>query len=226
VPVAPPPSVLKTITNPKISRDDKGYYCQVGKHVFLREGRTEETPKLTTQVFSLLSNGTVIESIKSALDKVLFAKSDSYLESTLTCQVDVGQENLITTSYSLNSADISTFASVRKSAIEAADVKHSKDREDAYAKKEKEFARLAAVRAAAVAASKSSREISAASSDYQKAYKAASELWKKELADASANRVLARELAQKNFTEPCQGGCKLPSPITQGQEDNCWLVCI
>jgi uncharacterized repeat protein (TIGR02543 family) len=137
VPVAPPPSVLKTITNPKISRDDKGYYCQVGKHVFLREGRTEETPKLTTQVFSLLSNGTVIESIKSALDKVLFAKSDSYLESTLTCQVDVGQENLITTSYSLNSADISTFASVRKSAIEAADVKHSKDREDAYAKKGK-----------------------------------------------------------------------------------------
>jgi hypothetical protein len=91
-PVGPPPSVLKTITNPKISRDDKGYYCQVGKYVFLREGRTEETPKLTTQVFSLLSNGTVIDSIKSALDKVLFTKSDTYLESTLTCQVDVGQE--------------------------------------------------------------------------------------------------------------------------------------
>jgi uncharacterized repeat protein (TIGR02543 family) len=199
VPVGPPPSVLKTITNPKISRDDKGYYCQVGKYVFLREGRTEETPKLTTQVYSLLSNGKVIDSIKGALDKVLFAKSDDYLDSTLTCQVDVGQENLVTTSYSLNSADISTFASARKSAIEAADVKYYKDREDAYAKKDKEFVRLAAVRSAAVIASESAREVSVASLNYQKAYKAASELWKKELADASTNRVIARELAQKNY---------------------------
>ena len=195
----PPPSVLKTIANPKISRDDKGYYCQVGKYLFLREGRTEETPKLTTQVYSLLSNGKVIDSIKSALDKVLFAKSDDYLDSTLTCQVDVGQENLVTTSYSLNSADISTFASVRKNATEAADIKYYKDREDAYAKKDKEFVRLAAARSAAVLASKSSKEISAASSNYQKAYKAASELWKKELADASTNRVLAKDLAQKNY---------------------------
>jgi uncharacterized repeat protein (TIGR02543 family) len=198
-PVGPPPSVLKTISNPKISRDDKGYYCQVGKYVFLREGRTEETPKLTTQVYSLLSNGTIIDSIKSALDKVLFAKSEDYLDSTLTCQVDVGQENLVTTSYSLNSADISTFAATRKSAIEAADIKYFKDREDAYAKKDKEFVRLAAVRSAAVIASKSSKEISAASSNYQKAYKAASELWKKELADASTNRALAKDLAQKNY---------------------------
>jgi outer membrane protein OmpA-like peptidoglycan-associated protein len=190
---------LKAISNPKISRDDKGYYCQVGKYVFLREGRTEETPKLTTQVYSLLSNGTIIDSIKSALDKVLFAKSEDYLDSTLTCQVDVGQENLVTTSYSLNSADISTFAATRKSAIEAADIKYFKDREDAYAKKDKEFVRLAAVRSAAVIASKSSKEISAASSNYQKAYKAASELWKKELADASTNRALAKDLAQKNY---------------------------
>jgi uncharacterized repeat protein (TIGR02543 family) len=214
-PVGPPPSVLKTITNPKISRDDKGYYCQVGTYVFLREGRTEETPKLTTQVFSLLSNGTVIDSIKSALDKVLFTKSDTYLESTLTCQVDVGQENLMATSYSLNSADISTFASARKSAIEAADVKYYKDREDAYAKKDQEFVRLAAVRSAAVLASKSSREVSAASSNYQKAYKAASELWKKELADASTNRVLAKELAQKIYLESLEsaGISIYPTPV-------------
>jgi outer membrane protein OmpA-like peptidoglycan-associated protein len=206
---------LKTITNPKISRDDKGYYCQVGKYVFLREGRTEETPKLTTQVFSLLSNGTVIDSIKSALDKVLFTKSDTYLESTLTCQVDVGQENLMATSYSLNSADISTFASARKSAIEAADVKYYKDREDAYTRKDQEFVRLAAVRSAAVLASKSSREVSAASANYQKAYKAASELWKKELADASTNRVLAKELAQKIYLESLEsaGISIYPTPV-------------
>jgi outer membrane protein OmpA-like peptidoglycan-associated protein len=215
VPVGPPPSVLKTITNPKISRDDKGYYCHVGKYVFLREGRTEETPKLTTQVFSLLSNGKVIDSEKSALDKVLFAKSDTYLESTLTCQVAVGQESTVSTSYSFNSADIGAFTSVRKSAIEAADVKYFKDREDAYAKKDKEFLRLAVVRSAAVIASKSSKEISAASSNYQKAYKAASELWKKELADASTNRVLARDLAQENYLASLEaaGISIYPTPV-------------
>ena len=212
---APPPSVLKTITNPKISRDDKGYYCHVGKYVFLREGRTEETPKLTTQVFLLLSNSKVVDSIKSALNKVLFAKSDTYLESTLTCQVDVGQENTVSTSYSFNSADIGAFASARKSAIEAADVKYYKDREDAYAKKDEEFLRLAVVRSAAVIASKSSKEISAASSNYQKAYKAASELWKKELADASTNRVLARDLAQENYLASLEaaGISIYPTPV-------------
>jgi hypothetical protein len=118
----------------------------------------------------------------------------------LTCQVDVGQENLVTTSYSLNSADISTFASTRKSAIEAADVKYYKDREDAYAKKDKEFVRLAAVKISSCSCKQEFKEVSAASANYQKAYKAASELWKKELVDASTNRVLARDLAQKNIS--------------------------
>jgi uncharacterized repeat protein (TIGR02543 family) len=81
----PPPSTLKTVTSPKISRDEKGYYCEIGKYVFLREGRTEETPKLSTQVFSLLLNGKVIETHKSALDKVSFTKSDSFFNSTLAC---------------------------------------------------------------------------------------------------------------------------------------------
>ena len=197
----PPPSILKTLTNPKISRDDKGYYCEIGKYVFLREGRTEETPKLTTQIFSLLVNGKVMDSIKSTLDKVLFAKSDSYMDSTITCQLEAGQENLVTTSYSLNSSAITSIALAKKNALDAADVRYYKDREDAYAKKDKEFARLAVVKAAAVAASKSSREILAASANYQKAYMAASELWKKELADASTNRVIAKELAQKIYLE-------------------------
>lgn len=197
----PPPSVLKTITNPKISRDDKGFYCEIGKYVFLREGRTEETPKLTTQIFLLLQNGKVIETIKSSLDKVFFGNSDTYLESTLTCQVEVGQENLSTTSYSLNSDSITAPALARKNAIAAADKKYYEDRKNAYAKKDKEFARLASIRAATVAASKSSREILKASSNYQKAYKAASNLWKQDLADASTNRAIAKDLAQKNYLE-------------------------
>lgn len=197
----PPPSSLKTVTSPKISRDDKGYYCEVGKFVFIREGRTEETPKLSSQVFMLLLNGKVIDTLKSALDKVSFTKSDSFMESTLTCQVEVGQENLSTTSYSLNSESITSHALTKRKAIEVADEKYYKDREDAYSKKDLEFARLATIKATAVTAAKSSKEILAASANYQKAFAAASELWKKELAEASVNRVLAKELAQKQYLD-------------------------
>jgi uncharacterized repeat protein (TIGR02543 family) len=197
----PPPSTLKTLSTPKISRDNKGYYCEVGKYVFLREGRTEETPKLTTQVFSLLVNGKVIDSVKSIIDKVSFANSDSYMNSTLTCQVEVGQENLSTTSYSLNSADMASYSLVKKNAIEAADAKYYKDRQDAYTKKDLEFARLLAVKNAGVGSSKTSKDILAASLAYQKAYSAASNLWKKELADAATNRVLAKELAQTQYLD-------------------------
>jgi uncharacterized repeat protein (TIGR02543 family) len=197
----PPPSTLKTITSPKISRDEKGYYCEVGKFVFIREGRTEETPKLSTQVFLLLLNGKVIDTLKSALDKVSFTKSESFMESTLTCQVEVGQENLSTTSYSLNSESITSHALTKRKAIEVADEKYYKNREDAYAKKDLEFARLATVKTEAVAAAKSSKEILAASANYQKGFAAASELWKKELAEASVNRVLAKELAQKQYLD-------------------------
>jgi uncharacterized repeat protein (TIGR02543 family) len=197
----PPPSTLKTITSPKISRDEKGYYCEIGKYVFLREGRTEETPKLSSQVFMLLLNGKVIDTLKSALDKVSFTKSDSFFNSTLACQVEVGQENLSTTSYSLNSDAMASHSLTKKKAIEAADAKYYKDRQDAYAKKELEFARLATIKATAVTAAKSSKEILAASANYQKAFAAASELWKKELAEASVNRVLAKELAQMQYLD-------------------------
>jgi hypothetical protein len=201
VQTGPPPSSLKTVTSPKISRDDNGYYCEIGKYVFLREGRTEETPKLTTRVFSLLLNGKAIDTLKSAIDKVSFTKSDTYLDSTLTCQVEVGQENLTATSYSLNSVEVAALSLTKKNAIEAADAKYYKDRQDAYSKKDLEFARLLAIKNTAIATSKSSKDTLAASLTYQKAYTAASDLWKKELADAATNRVLAKELAQKQYLD-------------------------
>jgi uncharacterized repeat protein (TIGR02543 family) len=197
----PPPSTLKTLISPKISRDENVYYCEIGKYVFLREGRTEEIPKLTTQVFSLLLNGKVIETQKSSLAKVSFTKSDSFFNSTLACQVEVGQENLSTTSYSLNSDSMTSHSLTKKKAIEAADAKYYKDRQDAYAKKDLEFARLLAIKTTAIATSKSSKDTLAASLAYQKAFTAASNLWKKELADASTNRVLAKELAQKQYLD-------------------------
>jgi len=195
----PPPSTLKTLTAPKILRDDKGYYCEMGTYVFIREGRTEETPKLTTSIFSLLQNGKVIESIKATLAKVSFTTNDPFIGSTMSCQVEVGQENLSATSNSNSSAGISVIAAARKAAIDAADTKYYKDRDDAYAKKDQEFARIAEIRAKAIAASKSSKETLAASANYQKAFAAASNLWKQELADAATNRTAGKDLAQQNY---------------------------
>ena len=195
----PPPSTLKTMVPPKISRDDKGFYCEIGRYVFLREGRTEEAPKLTTRVFSLLINGKVFETQKSTLDKVSFTKSDSFSNSTLTCQVEVGQESLVTTSYSLNSQLIAPISLARKNSISEADAKYYKDRQDAYAKKSLEFARIYSVKVASQAAGKSTRDFINASLKYQKAFAAASNLWKKELAQAASNRVLAKALAQKVY---------------------------
>jgi uncharacterized repeat protein (TIGR02543 family) len=195
----PPPSILKTITTPKISRDEKGYYCEVGKYVFLREGRIEETPKLTTQIFSLMSNGKMIDTQKSTLSKVLFIKSESFVESTLTCQVEVGQENLVLTSYSLNSELIAPIALAKKNALSEADAKYYKDRQNAYSKKSIEFARILSVKVASQAAAKNTRDLINASIKYQKAFSTASSLWQKELAQASSNRVSAKALAQKVY---------------------------
>ena len=211
----PPPSILKSITTPKISRDDKGYYCEIGKFVFIREGRSEETPKLTTRVFSLLVNGKIIETQKSQLDKVSFTKSDAYMQSTLTCQVEVGQENLMAMTYSLNAVLIASHGVSKKMALEAADSNYYKDRQDAYAKKDLEFARLEKVKAADINAAKSSKERMDASTNYLKAYTAASALWKKELADASINRVIAKELAQKQYLDALEaaGISIYPEPL-------------
>jgi outer membrane protein OmpA-like peptidoglycan-associated protein len=197
----PLPSTLKAIITPKISRDDNGYYCEIGKYVFLREGYVQEMPKLTSRVFSLLLNGNIIDTLKTTVDKVSFAKRDSYLDTTLTCQVEVGQENLTTTSYSLNSVADAAYSLTKKDAIEAADAKYYKDRQAAYAKKNLEFARLLSIKNASIAASKSSKDILEASVSYQKAYSAASKQWKTDLADASTSRLLAKELAQKRYTD-------------------------
>ena len=196
---APAPSILKSLTSPTISRDESGYYCQVGKYIFLREGRTEEAPKLTTQTFSLLQNGKVVSTQKSELDKAAFLKNDSYIESTLSCQIEATQESLTTTVTS-NVFEVSAqLLKAKNSAIAGADTKYYKDRENAYAKKSQEFANLAAVKVKSLAAAKSSKESIAARLAYRKAFTAASNLWKKELADASYNRILAKELAQKEY---------------------------
>jgi uncharacterized repeat protein (TIGR02543 family) len=211
----PPPSTLKITSRPKISRDLESLFCQAGKFLFLREGRVEEPAKLSIQVFSLLQNGKVIDSSKSTNEKVAFAIKPSYLDTTLSCQIDVEQENLTVSGQSLDFELMSKIAKSKNLAITSADQKYYSDREAAYAKKAQSFAELAKTKDVALAAAKSSKEIVTARITYQKAYTAASNLWKKELADAASNRVLAKELAQKQYLDALEAAGISIYPIAE-----------
>jgi hypothetical protein len=195
----PPPSTLRAITTPKISRDDKSYYCEVGRFVFIRDGHIEETPKLTTQVFSLLLNGKVIETLKSYLDKVSFTKNESYLQSTLTCRVEVSQENLTATSHSVIASVSASHALVKKKALAAADAKYYKDLRLAYSNRSIELARISGVKVASQAVAKNAKDLLNVFTKYQKAFSAARTQWKQELAQAASNRVIAKALAQEVY---------------------------
>jgi outer membrane protein OmpA-like peptidoglycan-associated protein len=94
---------------------------------------------------------------------------------------------------------MSKLSKIKNLAITSADEKYYSDREVAYAKKAQSFAELGKTKDAALAAAKSSKEIVTARITYQKAYTAASKLWRNELTNASTNRVLAKELAQREY---------------------------
>lgn len=195
----PPPSILKFTSPPKISRDSENLYCQAGKFVFLREGRTEEVAKLSTQTFFLMQNGRVVESSESSSEKVAFKIEASYLNTTLSCQIEVIQENLMANGQSLDFEMMSKLSKNKGQAIAAADVKYYSDRAASYSKKAQTFAELEMVKGQALAKVKSSKEEVKIRITYLKAFTAASNLWKQELTQAASNRVVAKALAQKVY---------------------------
>jgi uncharacterized repeat protein (TIGR02543 family) len=197
----PPPSILRVTSSPKISRDAENLYCQAGKFVFLREGRTEEIAKVSIQIFSLMQNGKVVETLESLGEKVPFVIKPSYLNSTLSCKIEATQENLTAISQSLDSSAVSAWSKVRSQAIVSADAKYYADRAAAYSKKAQSFAELRKVKDQALAKVNSSKEEVKVRITYLKAFTTASNLWKKELADAAKSRASAKALAQKSYED-------------------------
>ena len=197
----PPPSILKVTSTPKISRDAENLYCQAGKFVFLREGRTEEIAKVSTQIFSLMQNGKVVETLESLGEKVTFVIKPSYFNTTLTCAIEAVQENLIAIGQSVDSEAVSALSKIKGQAIVSADAKYYADRAAAYSKKAQSFAELGKVKDQALAKVKSSKEEVKVRITYLKAFTAASNLWKKELADAAKSRASAKTLAQKSYED-------------------------
>jgi hypothetical protein len=169
----------------------------VGNFIFMREGRTEEFAKLSTQIFSLMQNGKVVESLESLKEKVAFVIKPSYLNTTLSCKIEAMQENLTVTGQSDDSDAISELSKLRGQAIASADAKYFADRAAAYSKKAQSFAELAKVKDLALAKVKSSKEEVKIRIAYLKAFTAASNLWKKELADAAKSRAAAKALGKQ-----------------------------
>ena len=190
-----PPSVFKALKEPSISRDTTSLICSAGPYLFMRYGSIEETPKITSQKYFLVKDGEVVDTVESLQSQIKFELKSSYLNSTLSCSVQVGQENISSTFSSLNSKTISAAQEVQRLAEKKINATYYVDTDAAYAKKDKEIARITQLKASEIAAAKTSVAVSAASAKYQDAFSAASAFWKYELTKAVADRDNAREAA-------------------------------
>jgi outer membrane protein OmpA-like peptidoglycan-associated protein len=200
-PPPPPPNEFKALTPPKISRDTTQYMCVAGTLLFLRNGSKEETPKITSQKYFLLQDGLTVDSVESIQSQVKFENKSSYLNSRISCTVEVLQENTQFSDSSLNSKLFTEANAIKRESLKVADTKYSLDRTSAYSKKSKEFARIAEVRAKETALAKTSAALSLASANYRKGFIAASELWKAELKKATTDRAAARLVAEENYLQ-------------------------
>lgn len=196
-----PPSVYKVLTPSKISRDLTNIICTNGTYSFMRYGSIEETPKLTTQKYLLVKDGVVVETVETSQSQVSFNNKDAYLNSTLSCSVQIGQEGIIATTSSLNSKLISTAQETERVEIKRINAAYYADTDAAYAKKNKEFARITQIKADELAVAKTPAAIALASTKYREAFTFASAVWKYELSKASAERDVAREAATKMYLD-------------------------
>lgn len=196
-----PPSIFKTVVAPKILRNQTQFICIAGTFLFVRNGFTEENPKITLQRFSLVQNGKIIESSDSLLSQAAFESKSEYLNTTLSCLVTVSQENTSTAASSIISKSLSDTNEKKRVALREIDEKYYSDRTAAYKKKDVEFLRIAEIRRDEIARAKSATTILLASTRYQKAFAAASDLWKLELQRAISDRGAARISAESNFLD-------------------------
>ncbi len=197
----PPPSILKTITAPKISSDATHIFCLAGSFIFIRNGWTEETPKITSQRYLLIQDGKIVDIIESTKSQAIFEKKSSYLNTTLSCMMVVGQENLTSTASSMSPNLMLVAKESRKVELKRLDAKYYADGSAAYLKKSEEFAHIAEVKQAEISVAKTSAAILLASAKYQKAFTAASDLWKLELKKATTDRDAARAVAETTYLD-------------------------
>ena len=107
--LGPPPSTFVVIANPKISRSSASLVCSSGTYNFKKQGGKEEASSITSQVISLLSNGSVVDSEKTLGAQATFDLESSYKGTTMSCEVGIQQEEVVKTYSSLDKEGISAF---------------------------------------------------------------------------------------------------------------------
>ncbi|CAN2193106.1 OmpA-like domain [Candidatus Nanopelagicaceae bacterium] len=127
-----PPSLIKMIARPRISRSDSFITCNSGEYSFIRNARSEESLTAYTQVIRLLSNGLVVDSSTAIFQLAQFNKSDAYENSTLSCEVVVSQEGITSTQSSLDEDSIKILESEKVKQISQANYDYYKARDNAY----------------------------------------------------------------------------------------------
>jgi outer membrane protein OmpA-like peptidoglycan-associated protein len=131
-PTGPPPSSIKIVNRPRISRNESNFRCTAGEYTFIRSGRSEESITVSTQVTWLISNGVVVDSSTAIAPFVEFAKRASYENTTLSCEVLIYQEGITLTQNSLDKDSIKLLEARRVKDISQANYDYYKARDNAY----------------------------------------------------------------------------------------------
>jgi uncharacterized repeat protein (TIGR02543 family) len=133
--LGPPPSTFVLVANPKISRSGASLVCSSGAYKFRKQGGKEEASSITSQLISLLSNGSVVDSEKTLGAQATFDLKSPYKGTTMSCEVGIQQEEVVKTYSSLDKEGISAFEAAMTSAIYEANTTYYTERDAAYAKR-------------------------------------------------------------------------------------------
>jgi outer membrane protein OmpA-like peptidoglycan-associated protein len=121
------------LTLPKISRSDGGFTCSAGSYQFIRSTGAVEVSNITGQVFHLIANGEIVESIASLTANWLFTDITSFEGKTLYCQVQIKQEDVDEKYSSLDKLKISENDAAQTETLRIVNESFYKERDSAYA---------------------------------------------------------------------------------------------
>jgi outer membrane protein OmpA-like peptidoglycan-associated protein len=134
--LGPPPSTFVLVAYPKISRSTAALVCTSGTYKFKKQGGNEDASSITSQLISLLSNGSVVDSEKTLGAQASFDLQSSYKGTTMACEVGIQQEEVVKTYSSLDKVAISAFEAVMTSAIYGSNTNYYSERDAAYMKRD------------------------------------------------------------------------------------------
>ena len=133
--VGPQPSVFMVVSKPKISRAGTSYVCTSGTYKFKKQGGAAEASNISSQQISLLSNGSVVDSVKTLEAQSTFEGKDSYKETTLSCEIEIKQEEVVETYSSIDREVVASLRAEMTADIYEANAKYYEDRRAAYEKR-------------------------------------------------------------------------------------------